>query len=56
MKTVKTIEEKLNEARDTLSTIIHIVDSRKPDAGLEVVIDMIRLEAVDCLDRIRVES
>ena len=53
---MKTIEEKLNEARDTLSTIIHIVDSREPGTGLEAVIDTIRQEAVDCLDRIRVES
>ena len=52
-RTLKTAEEKLNEAKDTLSTIIHSVDNREPETRPEVVIDVIRQEAVDCLDRIR---
>ena len=48
--------EKLAEARDTLSTIIHFVDSRGTETNPEVVLDMIRSAAVNCLDTIREED
>jgi hypothetical protein len=50
---VKTPEEKLNEARDAMSTIIHLIDSRDPEASPAVLLDLIRHEAVECLDSIR---
>jgi len=55
-RTLKNPEEKLNEARDSLSTIIHMIDRRDPEAGPEVLLDLVRAEAVECLDRIREEE
>ena len=47
-------DEKLNEARDTLATIIKMADDN-PDLANSLV-TTIRTEAVDCLDRIREED
>jgi hypothetical protein len=53
---LKTPKEKLNEARDSLSTIIHMIDRREPEASADVLLDLVRHEAVECLDRIREED
>jgi len=53
---LKTSKEKLNEARDSLSTIIHMIDRREPEASADVLLDLVRHEAVECLDRIREED
>jgi len=53
---LKTPKEKLNEARDSLSTIIHMIDRRKPETSADVLLDLVRHEAVECLDRIREED
>jgi hypothetical protein len=52
----KAPEEKLNEARDSLSTIIHLIERRKAGESADVLLDMVRHEAVECLDRIREED
>ena len=45
--------EKLEEAKNSLSTIIKMIDDREEDTKAGIVLDLVRAEAVDCLDRIR---
>lgn len=53
---MKTPKEKLEEARDSLSTIIHMIDRHQPGSSADVLLDLVRHEAVGCLDKIREED
>lgn len=45
--------EKLEEAKNSLATIIKMIDDRGENTKAGIVLDLVRAEAVDCLDRIR---
>jgi hypothetical protein len=45
--------DKLEEAKNSLATIIKMIDDRDEDTKAGIVLDLVRAEAVDCLDRIR---
>ena len=45
--------EKLEEAKNSLAAIIKMIDDRGDETKAGIVLDLVRAEAVDCLDRIR---